>query len=172
MFPDRVDRVTDPASDLACGLTLLRGSDGGVAAVVVELRNLSEDHDVVLKVNTELSAVIMLTATDQEGTVLSTPARKFDSSEDQRFVTVRIARAASHRWRVPLAAQVPASAIAEEGMKGRLVVNVALLLSRVRGDEQPDDAEFKSALLTLYDMDVRFTRAALREGTRPATAGS
>ena len=171
MFPDRVDRVTDPASNLEGGLTLLRGSDGGVSAVVVELRNLSEEHDVVLKVNTEMSAVIMLTATDHEGTVLSTPARKFDSSEDQHFLTVRIAPASWHRWRVPMAAQVPASEIPAEGMKGRLAVNVALLFSKVRGDEQPDDADFRSSLLTLYDMDVLFTRAALREGARSAAAG-
>ena len=97
MFPDHVNRLTDTKSDLVCSLTVLRGADGGASAVVVELRNPSEDHDVVLKVNTEMSAVIMLTVTDHQGTVLSRPARKFNSSEVQRFVTVRIAHALSHR---------------------------------------------------------------------------
>jgi hypothetical protein len=137
--------------------------------VVVELRLLSGDHDVVLKVNTETSAVIMLTATDQAGTVLSTPARRFDTSERQQFVTVRIGRASPHRWRVPLAAQVPTRSIPEEGLAGRLVVNVALRFSAVRTDQPPDDTDFESSLLTLYDMDVRFTRAALQEGTGPVT---
>ena len=170
MSSDRVYRARDPESGLECRMTVSRGDGGGASAVVVELRNPSNDHDIVLKVNTELSAFIMLTATDHRGTVLSTPARKFDSSEVQRFVFVRIARASSHRWRVPIVAQLPASKIPEEGMKGRLVVNVALLFSTVSGEEQPADGDFRSSLVTLYDMDVLFTRAALSEGGRPATA--
>lgn len=170
MFPDRVNRVTDPKSNLECSLTVLRGADGGASAVVVELCNPSEDHDVVLKVNTEMSAVIMLTATDHQGNVLSKAARKFNSSESQRFVTVRIAHASSHRWCVPIAAQLLASEVPEQGMKGRLVVNVALLFSKVSSDEQPSDADFQSSLLTLHDMDLLFTRATLSEGTEPLTA--
>jgi hypothetical protein len=167
MSADRVYRVTESESNLECNLAVLRGSDGGASAVVVELRNLSDDHDVVLKVNTEISAFIMLTVTDQHGTLLSTPARKFNSSEIQQFDIVRIARASSHRWRVPTAAQIHASEIPEQGIKGRLVVNVALLFSRVSGDEQPADADFKISVLTLYDMELLFTQAALSEGTKP-----
>lgn len=170
MSADRVYRVTDSESNLEGNLTVLRGSDGGISAVVVELRNLSDDHDVVLKVNTEMSAFIMLTVTDEQGTVLSRPARRFNSSEAPRFDIVRIARASSHRWRVPISAQLDASAIPEQGMKGRLVVNVALLFSKVSGDEQPADAGFKISVLTLYDMDILFTQAALSEGTKPPTA--
>lgn len=170
MFPDYANRVTDPESNLEGRLTVLRGSDGGASAVVVELRNPSDDHDVVLKLNTEMSAFIILTVTDEQGTVLSKPARKFNSSEFQRFVIVRIARASSHDWRVPIAAQLDASAIPKEGLKGRLVVNVALLFSKVSGDERPAEADFKSSLLTLYDMDVLFTQAALSEGTKPPAA--
>jgi hypothetical protein len=170
MSSDRVYLVTDPESGLQCSLTVFRGGDGGASAVVVELRNPSDGHDVVLKVNTETSVFIMLTVTDQQGTVLSTPSKMFSSSEAQRFVFVRIARASSHRWRVPIAAQLPASKIPEEGMKGRLVVNIALLFSRVSGDEQPAEADFSSSLVTLYDMDVLFTQAALSEGEGPPTA--
>lgn len=170
MFPDQVNRVADPESGLEGSLTILRGSDGGASAVVVELRNPSEERDVVLKVNTERSAVVMLTATDPQGTVLSKPAKKFDTSEAQRFITVRVARASSQRFRVPIAAQLPAGAIPEQGLKGRLVVNVALLSSKVKGGEQPAEAEFRMSLLTLHDMDVLFTRAALQEGERAASA--
>jgi len=124
---------------------------------------------VVLTVNTEMSAFIMLTVTDEQGTILSKPARKFASSEAQQFDMVRIGRGSSHRWRVPIDAQLEESAIPEQGMRGRLVVNVALQFSRVSGDEQPADDDFNISVLTLYDMDVLFTRAALREGASPAT---
>jgi hypothetical protein len=167
MFADSKNRDTAPESNIEGSWTVLRGSDGGASAVVVELRNLSNDDDIVLKINTEMSAVIMLTATDHQGMVLSKPARKFSTSEVQEFVSVRIARASAHRWRVPIIAQLPASNIPEQGVKGRLVVNVALLFSKVSSDEQPADADFKSSLLTLYDMDVLFTRAALSEGAPP-----
>ena len=69
---------------------------------------------------------------------------------------------------MPIAAQLLASEVPKEGVKGRLVVCVALLFSKVSGDEQPSDADFQSSLLTLYDMDLLFTRAALREGTATA----
>jgi hypothetical protein len=170
MSEDRMYRVTDSESNLEGSLTVLRGGDGGASAVVVELRNPSNDYNVVLKVNTEMSAFIMLTVTDEQGTVLSKPARLFNSSEVQQLDTVRIGRASSHRWRVPIAAQVHASEIPEQRMKGRLVVNVALLFSKVSGDEQPADADFKISVLTLYDMDILFTQAALSEGTKPPTA--
>jgi len=170
MFPDHANRVTDPASDLEGSLTVLRGSDGGASAIVVDLCNPSNDHDVVLKINAEMSAFIMLTVTDEQGTVLSKPARKFNSSEVQGFVTTRIGRASSHHWRVPIAAQLDAGVIPKQGLTGRLVVNVALLFSKVSGDEQPADADLKSSLLTLYDMNVLFTRAALSEDSRPPTA--
>lgn len=172
MDPDRVDRVTDPASNLEGVLSLLRGSDGGVSAVDIGFRNLSADQDIVLKVNTELSAVIMLTVADHDGTVLSTPGRRFDTSEDQGFIHVRIAPAAVHRWRMPIADQVPSNAIPAEGLNGRLVVNIALLFSRDRGNWRSDAADFASTLLTLYDMDLRFTRKALREGSTHATTDS
>ena len=160
MFPERVYRVTDPKSNLEFSLTVLQGGDGGSSEVMVELRNPSDDYNVVLKVNTEMSAFIMLTVTDDQGTVLSKPARKFNSSETQQFDIVWIGRASSHRWRVPIAAQLNASEIPEQGMTGRLVVNVALLFNKVSGDEQPADADFEISVLTLYDMDILFTQAA------------
>lgn len=167
-FPDRRTTVTDPGSNLVGTLQVLRGSDGGASAVVVELRNPSGYQDVVLKVNTETSAFIMLTATDRQGTVLSTLSRKFDSSEAQRFDTVRIAPGAAHEWRVPIVAQLPAGDVPKEGMPGRLVVNVALRFSKAKGDEPPADTSFDTSLMTLYDMDVVFTRAALHEGAKLA----
>ena len=170
MSADRVYHVTDSKSNLEGSLTVLRGSDGGVSAVVVDLRNRSDHDEVVLKVNTEMSAFIMLTVTDDRGTVLSKPAKKFDHSEIQKFDIVRIQRGSSHRWRVPLAAQLEVSAIPEQGLKGRLVVNVALLFSEVIGDKQPADADFKISVLTLYDMGILLTQAALSEGTKPAAA--
>jgi hypothetical protein len=170
MFPDHANRVTDPESDLESSLTVLRGGDGGAAAVVVELRNPANADNLVLKVNTEMSAFIMLTVTDQQGTVLSKPARKFNTSDAQPFDIVRIGRGSSHRWRVPIAAQLDASAIPKQGLNGRLVVNVALLFTKVSGNEQPADEDFKSSVLTLHDMDLSFTQAALSEGTKPGTA--
>lgn len=169
MFPGRLTTVTDPQSSLIATLGVVHGSDGGAEAVVVELRNPSRDHDIVLKVNTEASAFILLTATDRHGTTLSTPARKFDSSEPQQFDRVRIAPQSSHAWHVPIAAQLPGGAIPRDGVPGRLVVNVALLFSKVRGNGRPTDTDFETSLLTLYDMDVVFTQAALKNGARFAT---
>jgi hypothetical protein len=154
VFPESVNRVTDPESHLEAGLTVLHGKDGGAAAVIVELFNRSSDHDVILKVNTEMSAFIMLTVNDPKGALLSKPARKFNSSEVQRFDSVRIAPASSHRWRVPIAAQLDASAIPEQGMKGRLTVNIALFF----GADGPG-----TSLLTLYDTNLAFTRASLSQ---------
>lgn len=168
-FTDRRTTATDPESNLTGTLKVIRGSDGGASAVVIELRNPAQGRDVLLKVNTETSAFIMLTATDRQGTVLSTPARKFDSSEPQRFDTVRIARGSSREWRVPIAAQLPAKVVPKEGVPGRLVVNIAVLFGKVSGDDQPADTDLETSLLTLYDMDVVFTQAALHEGARLAT---
>jgi hypothetical protein len=170
MFPERLYRVTDPESMLEGSLTVLRGSDGGASAVVVELRNLSDDHDVIVKVNSDISAFIMFTVTDQHGAVLSRPARKFNSSEYQRSSALRIEHASSHNWCVPIAGQLSDSEIPEQGMKGRLVVSLALLFDKVSGVEQAVDANFKGSLLTLYDMDVLFTKAALSESVEPAPA--
>ncbi|MDC8758042.1 hypothetical protein [Janthinobacterium fluminis] len=160
MFPDHAHCVTDPESNLEASLSVAQGSDGGAAAVDVELRNPSAD-EVVLKVNAETSAFIMLTVTDGQGTVLSKPAKKFNSSETQRYETVRIGGGGSHRWRVPLAAQLDAGALPEAGLKGRLVVNVALLFNKAGGGRGADNG-YQSALLTLFDMDIFFTPTALR----------
>ncbi len=165
MFENRVNHVTDEKSGLDGQLTILRGSDGGAAAVVVELTNPAQENDVVLKVNSEMSAFIMLTVTDAQGNVISRPARKFRTDEVQQFSVVRIGRKESQRWRVPVSAQLDAASLAQPGMPGRLVVNVALLYRIVKSGQQPNEDEFFSSLLTLYDMDVQFTPAALREGS-------
>jgi hypothetical protein len=170
MFPNSVNHVSDPSSNLEGSLTVLRGTDGGAAAIRVELHNPSASQDIVLKVNAEMSAFIMLTVTDQQGVVLSKPAKKFKSSEIQQFITVRIPRGASDCWQAPLMAQLPANQIPEQGMKCRLVVNVALLSSKVDVDGQPADGDFQSSLLTLYDMDLLFTRKALTENAAAATS--
>lgn len=121
------------------------------------------------KVNREMSAFIMLTVTDGQGAVLSTPARKFGSSEVQQFNMVRIGPASSYRWRVPIAAQLHAAGIPVQGIKGRLVVNIALLFGKAVGDAQPVDADFKISVLTLYDTDILFTQAALGEAGEAAS---
>ena len=45
------------------------------------------------------------------------------------------------------------------------MVNVALLFSKVGNDEQPADVDYQQSLLTLYDMDLLFTRSTLAETT-------
>ncbi len=165
MFPERIYRVTDPSSGLEAGLGVVHAGDGGAFAVALELRNPSAGRDVVLKVNAELSAFVMLTVTDPQGNVLSNPPRKFDSSEQQHFDLVRIARE-PRRWRIPVAAQVQPSAIPPQGLNGRLVLNVALLFSQVAPGAPPGET-FESSILTLYDMDVPFTRAALTAAPGP-----
>jgi hypothetical protein len=170
MSQDSVYRVADPQSTLECSLSILRGSNGGASAIVVELRNSSHDYDVVLKVNTEILAFIMLTVTDDQGTMLSKPARKFNTSEAQQFETVRIAHRSSHRWQVPIAAQLDRNAIREQGVKGRLVVNIALRYAKMSRDKPPADSDFQGSLLTLYDMNVLFTKAALGEAVKPPSA--
>lgn len=170
MSDERALRVTDAQSKLQARLTIVVGRDGGASGVDVELTNLSADEDVVVKVNSALSAFITLTVTDEVGSVLSKPARKFNSAEIQHFEVVRIAPLASRHWRVPIAKQVDAQVI-PASLHGRLVVNVLLLFSRTPPGEQPQDDAFSSSVLTLYDMDVQFTRAALSEGEWASTNG-
>ena len=162
MSSQRVDRVTDPESGVEAALVVVRGDDGAGAAVEVELLN-PRDHDIVLRVNSETSAFIALTVTDQHGALLSTPARKFDSSEQQRYTIVTIAPGAASRWRVPLSAQLPLDAIPPHRLHGRLVVTATLLFARSTHGDQPSDDEFRTSVVTLYDMDVLFTRESLRE---------
>ena len=151
----------DPES-LEGSLEILTGADGGTAAVAIELRNRSS-VDLLLKVNTEMSAVIVITAADTEGRVLSKGGKKFDSSEAQRFTAVRIPPSSSHRWRVPLSTQLPLDAIPDAGVRGRLVVNVALLFRKASSGHQPTDDDYTTSIMTLSATDVLFTRAALRE---------
>jgi hypothetical protein len=170
MCADQAHRVSDAQSNLEAGMSVVRGSDGGASAVAIELTNISTDNDVVLKVNTALSAFIILTVTDDQATVLSKPARTFSSEEVQRFDTVRIARGSSHLWRVPIADQLEPNALPTAKLKGRLVVNVLLLFKRT-DDERVAEGEFDSSIVTLYDVDVLFTRTALSEGARTPTNG-
>ena len=172
MTENRIDHVIDANSGLEGRLTILRGSDSGAAAVMVELSNPSQENDVILKVNSDMSAFIMLTVTDAQGYVLSQPARKFSTEEVQQFSLERIRRAETHRWRAPLSAQLDAARLGTQAQPGRLVVNVALLYQVVKSGAQPAGDEFATALLTLYDMDVLFTPAALREGSRPVDPSS
>ena len=60
VFQDRMHRSTEPTSGLEGRLQLVLGPDGGVREVVVELHNPSPDHDVLIRVNAETSAFIML----------------------------------------------------------------------------------------------------------------
>jgi len=155
--PDQVLVATDPLSQLEGHLAIDRAADGGASSLVVELRNPTQ-HEVVLRVNADLSAFIMLTATNDHGTVLSKPAKKFNSAETQQFDTVRIGPASSFRWRVPVATWLQAGMIPAHGLKGRLVVNVALLFCRPGGAADPSaQAEYKASVLTLYDMDILLT---------------
>jgi hypothetical protein len=152
---------------------LVAGGDGGISAVSVELTNASSTDDVVLKVNSALSAFITLTVTDAQGGVLSKSGRKFSSAERQTFELVRLGPGEARRWRVPLGDQVDAHALAGGRVQGRLVINVLLLYRTVRAGahEGASDTDFKSSILTLSDMDVTFTRAALGEGASPSRNG-
>ena len=151
-FPDKILTATDPVSELEGRLTLHREVDDGVSAINVALFNPT-DHPVVLKVNTELSAFLLVAATDDRGRQLSTPSRKFATDEQQGFQTVALQPGNQQSWRTALADWIPADRVPEEGLSGRLVVNVALVLTTDHGDQQP--------MLTLYDTDVRFTRRAI-----------
>ena len=62
----------------------------------------------------------------------------------------------------PLAARC-GGAIPQQGLSGRLVVNVALLFSKVRAGAAEANADVSTSILTLYDMDLPFTRAALKQ---------
>src|SRR5579871_4492425 len=126
------NRATDAQSHVEGRLELVLGQDGGVSAVTLELTNTSTGDDVVLKVNSALSAFMTLTATDAQGQVLSKPGRKFSSAEQQAFELVRLGPSEARRWRVPLGDQLAASALPAEGVQGRLVLNVLLLFQTLR----------------------------------------
>jgi hypothetical protein len=169
MFADEMLRATDAQSNIEARLSVVRGTDGGAASVVVDLSNQADD-DVVLKVNTALSAFIMLTVADEQGTILSKPARQFTSEEIQQFDFLRIPPGASHQWRVPIANQMDIDAIPDAELNGRLVVNVVVLFSRTTKVESAED-DFQTSILTLYDTNVLFTRASLSEGNWAPTNG-
>lgn len=165
------DRATDAASQIEGRFTLEQGADGGTTAVSVELTNTAASGDVLLNVNSALAAFIALTVTDGQGGVLSTSGRKFSSAEQQSFDVVRLGPGQSRRWRVPLGEQLDASALPDGRLQGRLVINVLLQFRRVRTGAPPGEGEFDSSILTLSDMDVTFTRAALSEGASPSRNG-
>jgi hypothetical protein len=154
-------RALDAKSDIEASFHIVHGDDGGASAVTVELTNKSGSDDVTLRVNTALSAFITITVTDEQGTVLSKSARKFSSAEQQSFELVRLAPGASQRWHVPLGEQCEAGAIPAGSMNGRLVINVLLLYRKSPQGEQPSDTDFESSIMTLSDMKVTYTRAAL-----------
>lgn len=152
-FPDEVLTAADPVSGLEGTLTLVRAADDGVSAIVVELRNPTA-QPVSLKINTESSAFLMVAATDNRGQQLSKKLRKFATDEQQTFESVTLQPGALQSWTTPLADWIPADRIPDhEGLSGRLVLNVALLVTTSRGDER--------SMLTLYDTHVRFTRRAI-----------
>lgn len=161
MSAERLYHATAPRSGLHAALEVLRAEDGGATAVRVALRAASGGPAVVLKANEEMSAFIALTVTDARGTVLSRPARRFSSEEEQTFRVERIAPGESRRWRVPLTGQLDAGAVPPAGMRGRLVVNVTLLVGSGPGADVSATGGFETEIVTLYDMDVLFTRAAL-----------
>jgi hypothetical protein len=171
MAEEGPNRATDPASHVEARLDLVPGADGGVSAVTIELTNTSAVDDVFLKVNSALSAFITLTVTDAKGGVLSKSGRKFSSAERQIFELVRLSPGEARRWRVPMGDQVDAGALSGGRVQGRLVVNVLLLFRTVRRGTQVADGEFNSSILTLSDIDVTFTRAALSEGASPSRNG-
>ncbi len=171
MSNEGADRVTDAASHVEARFTLVQGANGGAAAVSVELTNTAASGDVLLNVNSALSAFVTLTVTDGQGGVLSKAGRKFSSAERQRFDVVRLGPGQGRRWRVPLGEQLDASALPDGRLQGRLVVNVLLQFRRLRTGEQPGEGDFESSILTLSDMDVTFTRAALSEGASPSRNG-
>jgi hypothetical protein len=162
MFEERVYHATDPGSRTEGRLTLLREKDGSASAVTVELSNPVRDSDLILKINSAMSAFIMLTVTDDQGRLLSAPARKFNTEETQHIEALRIPAGSAHSWTVPIASQMPVDAVAEGGMSARVVVNVALQYARVKAGGQASDADFQVSVLTLHDMDVVLTPASLR----------
>jgi hypothetical protein len=173
MAGDAANRATDPDSQVEGRFDLVPAGDGSVSAVTVELTNTSAADDVVLKVNSTLSAFITLTVTDAQGGVLSNSGRKFSSAERQTFELVRLRPGQARRWRVPLGDQVDARALPDGRMQGRLVINVVLLYRTVKPDAHAGDGDddFNTSILTLSDMDVTFTRAALGEGASPSRNG-
>ncbi|MGB3185602.1 MAG: hypothetical protein WBG76_14350 [Ornithinimicrobium sp.] len=152
-FPDEVLTAADPASGLEGTLTLEREADDGVSRLTVELRNPTPQQ-IPLKINTESSAFLMVSATDDRGHQLSKTPRKFATDEQQRFESVTLQPGARQSWTTPLRKWIPPDRISDpEGLSGRLVVNIALLLTTSRGEER--------SMLTLYDTNVRFTRHAI-----------
>ena len=87
MFPGQLYRVTDTGSNLEASLTVLRASDGGASAIFVDLHNSSNNQDVILKVYADISAFIMLTVTDNQGSVLSKAGQEIQLLRREAHVT-------------------------------------------------------------------------------------
>jgi len=151
--PDKILTTADPASGLQGTLRLERADDDGLSAIVVDVRNPTA-RSVSLRVNTDPSAFLMVGANDDRGRQLSRALRKFTTDEPQSFDIVTLEPGAHRSWTTPLADWISGDRIPDqEGLAGRIVVNVAFIVTSGRGDEL--------SMLTFYDHHVRFTRRGL-----------
>ncbi len=142
--PDRVLTATDDDSGLTATLRLERGDDEAVSAVAVEIANPTQ-RAVTLTVNADVTALLLVEATDQHGDRLSRPARKFASDEAPELREITLSPGSSRTWRTELADWIAADRVPAAGVDGRLVVSVAFAV---------DD---RQVLLTLHDMRVRLS---------------
>lgn len=103
-FPTRVTQAFDQESQLECHMEILKDLDGGVYAVRIALRNTSDDRDLVLEINADLSYAILMTLMDDKGEKLSKPPKRIRIDEDVvRFSTVHMPKSTSRHWFIPIA---------------------------------------------------------------------
>ena len=156
----------DEKSNITCEVEFLREVDGGVYGFLLALHKSTDGRDILLQVNDERSSFVMVTITDATGKSLSKTPRRLttdigDPKNKQSFSHFRLTKTSNCERFVPISACLE-NPEAIEVQNARIVINVAFGFSPVDGDKTQPDPDFKPALLTLHDFELRLTQKALR----------
>ena len=163
--PAPVLRAQDPETGLTGVLEVLPGSDGGVAAARVEVRN-DADHDLTLRYHEDPRVSVTVAVTDRAGVPLNSAPPLPDSSSGGRLLDRTLSPGTSLRWLVRISDRMPVGTLPPERLPGRLFVTVALDVAT------GEDADPVSVILTMYDPIVEFTRRSADEGTALGHGGT
>jgi hypothetical protein len=151
--PASVLRAHDPATGLTGRLDVLLGTDGGVAAVQVEVRNTT-DHDLALRYHDDPRITVTVAVTDRAGVALNPPSPLLDTSSGGRQVERTLSPGTSLHWLVRLSDRMPLDELPAERVPARLFVAVALDVVAAGGVA----ADPVTVIMTMYDAQVELTR--------------
>ena len=161
--------TTDKESNVSGSIHFLEDVAGGVYGFTLSLHKGPDSHDVVLKINDELSSFVMVNITDEAGNVLSKSPRRMttdtmDPENKQSFSYIRLSQTSNHEWFVPISSYLTdiSELDFQEMQNVRIVINVTFNFSLVGAHKLVPEQNFASALLTFYDVEAHLTKEALK----------